>query len=48
MNATPRPIAAILDNPVVGVLMRVLVTFPFWASGLALAAIQARAARLRA
>jgi transmembrane protein len=34
-DATPRPIAAILDSPVFGVLMRVVLTFPFWASGLA-------------
>ncbi|WP_458096763.1 DoxX family protein [Roseomonas sp. WA12] len=35
MNTTPRPFAALLDSPVFGVLMRVVVTFPFWASGLA-------------
>lgn len=33
MSATPRPIAAILDSPVFGVLMRIVLTFPFWASG---------------
>ena len=35
MNTTPRPVAAILDSPVFGVLMRVVLTIPFWASGLA-------------
>ncbi|WP_426957219.1 DoxX family protein [Muricoccus radiodurans] len=31
----PSPIAAILDNRAFGILMRVVVTFPFWAAGLA-------------
>jgi len=35
MHATPRPIAAILDSRAFGVAMRVLLTLPFWASGLA-------------
>jgi len=33
--AEPRPIAAILDSPIFGLLMRVLMTWPFWASALA-------------
>ncbi|WP_424136469.1 DoxX family protein [Roseomonas chloroacetimidivorans] len=35
MNTTPRPIAAILDSRAFGLLMRIVLTFPFWASGLA-------------
>ncbi|WP_338662554.1 DoxX family protein [Pararoseomonas sp. SCSIO 73927] len=35
MTATPRPIAAILDSRVLGVLARILLTFPYWGSGLA-------------
>jgi transmembrane protein len=35
MDATPRPIAAILDSPAFGVIMRIVLTFPFWGSGLA-------------
>ena len=34
MNATPRPVAAILDSPVLGLLMRIVLTLPFWGSGL--------------
>lgn len=32
--ATPRPIAAILDAPGVAVIARILLTSPFWISGL--------------
>jgi len=32
---TPRPIAAILESRAFGAAMRVLLTLPFWASGLA-------------
>ncbi|MCR0981314.1 DoxX family protein [Roseomonas populi] len=35
MNATPRPVAAILDSRAFGVLARILLTFPYWGSGLA-------------
>ncbi|HEY8612744.1 MAG TPA: DoxX family protein [Roseomonas sp.] len=35
MNATPRPIAAILDSRAFGILMRVILTLPYWASGFA-------------
>lgn len=35
LSATPRPIAALLESPAFGTLMRVVLTFPFWASGLA-------------
>jgi transmembrane protein len=34
MSVTPRPIAAILDSCVFGVLMRIVLTLPYWASGL--------------
>ncbi|MFH5925756.1 DoxX family protein [Roseomonas xinghualingensis] len=34
MTGTPRPIAAILDNRAFGVLMRIVITLPYWASGL--------------
>ena len=34
MAATPAPIATILQCPAFGVAMRVVMTFPFWLSGL--------------
>ena len=35
MPSAPRPIAAILESRAFGLLMRVVLTFPYWASGLA-------------
>jgi len=34
MTGTPQPIAAILDNHAFGALMRIVLTLPYWASGL--------------
>jgi len=35
MDATPRPLAALLDHAALGAFARTLLTFPYWGSGLA-------------